>query len=113
MLVIVLVRNLEFRTKERQNKKIVIVLVTILELFSLLCNLNSALMETERDGGLADSRHLCTAFSSHTRDSFSASATYSAPISPLFSVTEMFPNISAINNVSLEDHLEIVARLVG
>ena len=36
---------------ERQNKKIVIVLVTILELFSLLCNLNSALMETERDGG--------------------------------------------------------------
>ena len=54
MLVIVLVRNLEFRTKERQNKKIVIVLLTILELFSLLCNLNSALMETDRDGGLAD-----------------------------------------------------------
>ena len=56
--MIVLVRNLEFRTKERQNKKIVIVLltvlVTILELFSLLCNLNSALMETERDGGLTD-----------------------------------------------------------
>ena len=79
MLVIVLVRNLEFRTKERQNKKIVIVLVTILELFSLLCNLNSALMETERDGGVSaghqelpvDVRYLGTAFSCHTRDSFS------------------------------------------
>ena len=120
MLVIVLVRNLEFRTKERQNKKIVIVLVTILELFSLLCNLNSALMETEQDW-LTDwmviwrclkmLRHLGTAFSCHTLDSFSDRATYSAPISPLFQVSEMFPNISAINNVSLEDHLDISARL--
>ena len=79
MLVIVLVRNREFRTKERQNKKIVIVLVTILELFSLLCNLNSALMETERDGGVTaghqelsvDVSYFGTAFSCHTRDSFS------------------------------------------